>query len=172
MTDDPIPWTLAEPEAMVIVRRIKARRHRHRWDGPHVVTEDSVGIDGIGLRSYLPTCACGTVKDAAASRRGKSARRLGNDGERRSEKRYGWRKVGEFGGIDDLLGKLFIVQQKTTRTAAPLRWTRIFAGLDGRAGGRVPAILLSYVHQGRDTEDFILVRGRDWLDLHGRDESE
>ena len=26
MTDDPIPWTLAEPEAMVIIRRITARR--------------------------------------------------------------------------------------------------------------------------------------------------
>jgi hypothetical protein len=34
----------------------------------------------------------------------------------------------------------------------------------------VPVILLSFVKQGVDTEDFMVVRGRDWLALHGKDE--
>jgi hypothetical protein len=115
---------------------------------------------------------CEKVKDEALSRRGRSSRRLGSDGERRSEKRYGWRKTGEFGGIDDLVGKFCIVQQKTTRAAAPAKWKGIFARLDERAAGRVPLILLSFVRAGVDTEDFVLVRGRDWLALHGTDAPE
>jgi hypothetical protein len=119
---------------------------------------------------YGRWCQCGHEFDPTTVRRGRSSRRLGSDGERRSEKRYGWRKTGEFGGIDDLVGKLCIVQQKTTRAAAPAKWKGIFARLDERAAGRVPLILLSFVKAGVDTEDFVLVRGRDWLALHGTDE--
>ena len=126
--------------------------------------------DGGFIRVPAIACSrCGTIRDEAKARRGKSARRLGNDGERRSEKRYGWRKTGEFGGIDDLVGSLAIVQQKTTRAAPPATWKGIFARLDERAAGRVPLILLSYVKAGVDTEDFIVLRGRDWLALHGKD---
>jgi hypothetical protein len=123
MTDDPIPWTLAEPEAMVIVRRIKARRHQHRWDGPHVVTEESVGIDGIGLRSYLPTCACGAVKDAAASRRGRNNRKRGGHHELDVARRYGGRKVGPLGGPWDIEGEEYVTQVKTHRGLPPRWWT-------------------------------------------------
>jgi hypothetical protein len=112
---------------------------------------------------------CGHVQDIERTRRGKSSRRLGNDGERRSEKRYGWRKTGEFGGIDDLVGTMHVVQQKTSRRSAPVAWKGIFARLDERAAGRIPLLLLSFVRAGVDTEDFIVVRGKDWLALHGRD---
>lgn len=112
---------------------------------------------------------CSAVRDETRAKRGKSSRRLGHDGERRSEKRYGWAKVGEFGGITDLAGTLAIVQQKTSRRAPPTRWKSIFAALEARAGGRIPLILLSFVKAGVDTEDFILIRGRDWIALHGQD---
>jgi hypothetical protein len=136
---------------------------RHRW------TSADGGYDH-GIRTFVMVCAnCLTPKDEARSRRGKSSRRLGNDGERRSEKRYGWTKTGEFGGIDDLVGTLHVVQQKTTRAAPPLRWKGIFARLDERAAGRIPLILLSFVRAGVDTEDFVIVRGKDWLALHGKD---
>ena len=117
-------------------------------------------------------CTCGAVRDETRARLGKSSRRLGHDGERRSAKRYGWRKTGQYGGIDDLEGRMFLVQQKTTRSAMPVRWKSIFARLDERAGGRIPVILLSYVHAGKGTEDLILVRGKDWIALHGTDEPE
>jgi hypothetical protein len=124
----------------------------------------------IGEPENITTCIrCGRLQDLALSRRGKSSRRLGSDGERRSEKRYGWVKTGEFGGIDDLVGTMHVVQQKTTRSSPPLRWKGIFARLDERAAGRIPLILLSFVKAGVDTEDFVVVRGKDWLALHGKD---
>jgi len=136
------------------------RRHRHEWVpetvGPHV--------------EWTHFCrSCGVLRDEVKARRGKSSRRLGHDGERRSEKRYGWAKVGEFGGITDLQGTLAIVQQKTSRRAPPPAWQSIFRALEARAGGRIPLILLSFVKQGVDTEDFIVLRGRDWIQLHGLD---
>lgn len=136
---------------------------RHQWY-----------LDPYGSEDYPPgtwTCArCPAIRDETRARRGKSSRRLGHDGERRSEKRYGWRKVGEYGGITDLEGTLAIVQQKTSRRAPPVAWKSIFAALEGRSGGRIPLILHSFVRAGVDTEDFIVIRGRDWLQLHGKDE--
>lgn len=116
-------------------------------------------------------CArCGKVRDEARTKRGRSSRRLGNDQERRAEKVYGWEKIGERGGPDDLRGTLMKVQQKATRSAPPKRWTDIFAALDRVNDGRTPAILLSFVRAGVPTEDFVVVRGKDWIALHGKDE--
>lgn len=177
---DELPFTAPEPEAARTIVPSPKRCRRHQWTTVHLDAPQP----GRGTLWHFPhegacngtpgeMCArCYRPKDAALSRRGKSARRLGHDGERRSEKRYGWRKVGESGGIDDLIGRLFVVQQKTTRTAPPLRWKTIFNQLDSRAAGRIPLLLLSFVRHGVDTEDFILVRGRDWLALHGRDSEE
>ena len=113
---------------------------------------------------------CGQIRDLEASRRGRSSRRLGNDQERRAEKVYGWEKVGEAGGPDDLSGRLVVVQQKATRRAPPLAWKQIFGRLDDRAQGRTPLLLLSFVKAGVATEDFVVIRGADWLALVGRDE--
>ena len=135
------------------------RRHRHVWE------RDFEHFELIRFRCSR----CNVIRDEAKARRGKSSRRLGHDGERRSERRYGWAKVGEFGGITDLQGTLAIVQQKTSRRAPPPAWQSIFRALEARAGGRIPLILLSFVKQGVDTEDFIVVRGRDWIQLHGLD---
>jgi len=143
----------------------KPRPHRHVWV--------RWMIDEDGVKTFRIVCeahAVPVVRDEAKARRGKSSRRLGHDGERRSEKRYGWRKVGEFGGITDLEGTMAIVQQKTSRRAAPSAWLGIFGALAARAGGRIPLILLSFVKNGMPTEDFVLIRGSDWLALHGRDE--
>ena len=126
------------------------------------------GIPGV-QEPWAVCVRCGRLRDEVRARRGKSSRRLGHDGERRSERRYGWQKVGEFGGITDLAGTLAIVQQKTSRRAPPPAWQSIFRALEARAGGRIPLILLSFVKQGVDTEDFIVIRGRDWIQLHGQD---
>ena len=134
------------------------RRHRHVWE-----------TYGVGTTVFTRCRLCQVLRDPDKARRGKSSRRLGHDGERRSEKRYGWRKVGEYGGITDLEGTLAIVQQKTSRRAPPVAWKSIFAALEGRSGGRIPLILHSFVRAGVDTEDFIVIRGRDWLQLHGLD---
>lgn len=155
MTDLTDYWPPAEPREV-----LTPRRHRHVW------VAHRAGDELVEYRCKL----CSVLRDETKARRGKSSRRLGHDGERRSEKRYGWTKVGEFGGVTDLQGTLAIVQQKTSRRAAPPKWQAIFRSLEARAGGRIPLILLSFVRQGVDPDDFIVIRGRDWLNLHGRDE--
>ena len=102
--------------------------------------------------------------------RGRSSARMGKDQERRAERRYGWEKVGELGGKADLVGRLAKVQQRSTRRRAPAMWREAFAGLDAIPDGRVPLLLLSFVRQGVPVEDYVVVRGSDWLELHGRDE--
>jgi hypothetical protein len=151
-----------------VVEREPRKCRRHVWAKVYL-TDLINGVDTT--YEYMTQCErCHAIRDEAKARRGKSSRRLGHDGERRSEKRYGWRKVGEFGGITDLEGTLAIVQQKTSRRAPPAAWLSIFRALETRAGGRIPLVLLSFVKQGIDTEDFIVIRGRDWLALHGKDE--
>ncbi len=118
------------------------------------------------------TCRCGKVVAGEQVKAGRRHRRRGNNGELRSRDRYGWIRVGQYGGIDDLLGRLFIVQQKTTKAAPPATFANNFRRLDERAGGRMSLLLLSYVRQGVPAEDYIVIRGRDWLALMGRDEPE
>jgi hypothetical protein len=158
---DDLPFS--KPSDVVVETPRKCRRHD--WVKHYM-------YDNAGAAELVRTsCSrCPAVRDETRARRGKSSRRLGHDGERRSEKRYGWAKVGEFGGITDLQGTLAIVQQKTSRREAPKAWQSIFRALEARAGGRIPLILLSFVHQGNDTEDFIVIRGKDWLAMHGTDE--
>lgn len=137
---------------------------RHQW-----VAMSLRAWDG----TMAPVCSrCGKPKDITRSRRGTSSRRLGNDQERRAERRYGWEKVGEYGQATDLRGRMFKVQMKATRRAAPSLWRDVFAALEQTRDGRVPLLLLSFVHVGKPAEDFVVIRGTDWLDLHGRDEPE
>lgn len=160
MTDLDDYWPPAPVDDMAIER--KPRFHRHLWiEWRDAQTRELIEVKCKG---------CGNVRDEQKARRGKSSRRLGHDGERRSEKRYGWRKVGEFGGITDLEGTLAVVQQKTSRRAAPPKWRGIFDALGRRSGGRVPLLLLSFVHQGIASDDYVVMRGSDWLALHGKDE--
>jgi len=133
MTDDPIPWTLAEPEAMVVVRRIKARRHRHRWD--HMT---STMADQSRVRSYVPSCACGAIQDPAASRRGKSARNRGNAFEREVAAALGVRRVGQYGSPTDVEGDWIAVQCKVG-AAFP---ERLWGWLPAARGDQLRAVVI------------------------------
>jgi len=118
------------------------------------------------------TCRrCYKVKDPVASRRGKSNARLGKDQERRAERRYGWEKIGERGEKTDLRGTFAKVQMKASRRPPPALIRDTFAGLDATKDGRVALLLLSYI-QPTGTQDFIVIRGEDWISLHGVDKPE
>ena len=112
---------------------------------------------------------CGTDIDPARARRGKSARRLGGDQERRIERVYGPTKIGERGDPVDHLGRLFKWQSKASRRSVPSLLSAI-RRMDGLYGDRLPVLVLSFVRAGVPVEDFVVMRGRDFLDLHGRDE--
>lgn len=114
-------------------------------------------------------CRCGTDYDEAASKRGRSSARFGKDQERRAERRYGWEKIGERGEGTDLRGSFAEVQMKSTRRQPPVAWARAFAKLDATKEDRVPLLLLSFVRQGVPATDYVVVRGEDWIALHGID---
>jgi hypothetical protein len=59
-------------------------------------------------------------------------------------------------------------QQKASRRPVPALIRDTFAGLDATKDGRVPLLLLSFI-QPTGTEDYIVIRGEDWLELHGLD---
>lgn len=151
-----------EPEAAISTATPR-RCRRHEW---------ALALGG-GVDDYEVACSrCGRPKDVARSRRGRSSRRLGGDQERRAERRYGWTKIGERGEKTDLRGRLFKVQQKSTRRAPPALVRDAFAGLDATRDGRVPLLLLTFVRPGVPAQDYVVVRGSDWLELHGRDEED
>ncbi len=128
-------------------------------------------------------CTCGAQRDMEAPRRGRSARRLGGDTERRLAARYGAKKVGQFGDPIDLLGRIFAWQAKATRdampgwlaavdqpvwhTPAPAIVVQSVAAMEPILAGRIPLVVQSFVRQGVPTEDRIWVRATDWRDLHG-----
>lgn len=74
----------------------EVKRHRHRWT-------DSYEQDGME-HWHVERCACGAIKDAIRSRRGKTARRRGNDYERSVATRLGLKRVGQYGSTVDVGG--------------------------------------------------------------------
>lgn len=145
------------------------RSHRHQW-------LEYFDHDGA-------TCAwCGKPKDEQRSRRGKSSARFGKVQERRIERVYGPRKVGEFGDAVDLLGRDWKWQSKATRTAPPI-WLVSVDAPEAHAPSALvlgaseamlplaphlfPLVIRSHVANGIGTRDWIWVRAADWTALHG-----
>lgn len=151
-------------------------RHRHRW----VVTFDPLGKT---LGTWVACAGCHVRRDEQKSRKGTSSRRLGHDQERRIERVYGPRKIGEFGDAIDLIGRDFMWQSKSTRLGAPSMshpegiWAaKSFAYVQRNIDAmlalrqdRAPLLIRSWVRQGVIPTDLIFVRGMDWTLLHGDD---
>ncbi len=161
---DAMPFDSA-PELETARSLVRSDRpcRRHRWM--------FVPLGAYPNLTMVSECArCGRRKDEVRSRRGKSARRFGGDQERRAEKRYGWEKIGERGQMTDLRGRLMKIQQKSSRRLPPALFRSVFPALDATMDGRIAGILLSYVRPGVPAQDYVVIRGADWLELHGRDE--
>ena len=159
--DDALATTQPEPVTAV---SLVTRPHVHAWT----------------------VCTCGAHRDLDAPRRGRSARRFGSDQERRIERVYGPRKVGEHGDAIDLIGRDFVWQSKATHDDPPA-W---LASVDGPvirvapslvvacaramlpiADGRAPLVIQTFVRSDgpkyQRTRDWIWVRALDWMNLHG-----
>ena len=173
MTDDLFtPLTAPNPAAPG-----PRKCRRHEWfatlvNDLGVVTATAIHAGERDYREGHACRRCGALRNPVAVRRGKSSRRLGGDQERRIERVYGPTKIGERGDPVDHLGRLGKWQSKATRNAVP-RWLadpmRKMAGL---YGDRIPLLILSFVKPGVTPEDYIVIAGRDWLALHGRDSDE
>lgn len=115
---------------------------------------------------------CGKSLSADAVSRGRRARSRGNGHELKAARLYGGEKTGPLGKIEDIRGAEFSTQVKTRQGTAPAQWRNIFAAFDAvDLQGRTPRILLRFLPgPGIPSDDYFVIRGRDFLDRWGRDE--
>jgi hypothetical protein len=136
-------------------------KHRHAYP-------TLIGAGGI----TRGPCACGQPFDPGAARRGRNNRARGGRAELDIARTYGGEKVGPLGLPEDIRGKSWATQVKVSQRTPPPMWLREFGKLAG--GSRTPRLILRFSRQGGlphdRTQDFVVVRGEDWLSWFGRDE--
>jgi hypothetical protein len=114
---------------------------------------------------------CGALKSPEASRRGRTNRARGNRHELAVARLYGGEKTGPLGGPEDIRGAEYRTQVKTHQREAPREWRSAFAKLATQHDGRTPRLILRFLPgQGIAADDYVVIRGKDWLDRYGRDE--
>ena len=69
-----------------------------------------------------PICRCGAVRDPAVTKKGRNAGRRGKDYERSVAARLGLRRVGQYGGPDDVRGDWASIQCKVGGAFPELLW--------------------------------------------------
>lgn len=163
-----LPFTTPDPDPTRPERK-PAKCRRHRW-----------------IRGYFDEVEhcdrCGKWADPVKAKRGKSSSRLGKDQERRIERVYGPRKVGEYGDAVDHLGRDFKWQAKSSRGNPPAWLAAIteptsvaslpqsilapMARMRSLGGTRSELLIRCYVRQGVPVRDWLFVTAWDWGELH------
>jgi hypothetical protein len=110
---------------------------------------------------------CGKPKDAS-SRRGRTSLRAGKDAERAIARAYGGKRTGQYGGPDDVLTSMFVVQSKAGGWFSERVWAELVKL--PRSGGRIPTLVVSdRPGPGHPTRRYVVRMLADDLDLHGPD---
>lgn len=158
MTDE-LPWL--EPDdsedmrsAVVIEREPRPCKHPKWLRGT---------VDGV------ESCtSCGHSFDPVNQRRGRTSLRAGKDAERAIAKAYGGRRVGQYGGPDDVIvGDLFAVQSKASPSWFSERYWLELEKLP-RTGGRIPTLVVSdKPGPGHRTRRLVIRTLDDDVSLHG-----
>lgn len=149
--DDAALWAGAAP-ALVVPKRCR----RHSWGATYQ-------NDG---REWTPCLRCDHVRNDTASRRGRTNRSRGNAIEREVAHKLGLRRVGQYGGPDDVRGDLFAAQVKSGGAFPERvwRWLRAIP-VDG---GQVPLVILTDAPgPGHARRAIVVLDMRDWIALHG-----
>jgi hypothetical protein len=119
-------------------------------------------IDGV--------CPCGAVEDEVRTRRNRNNRSRGSRAELAVAREYGGEKVGPLNLPEDVRGKSWRTQVKVTQRPVPAMWAKSFRGMDSHKDERTARIIIRHTRPGAGHEDFVIVRGKDWLDWFGRDD--
>jgi len=157
---------------LAILARARQKRHVHNWFGGLRSEFDENGrLTGTyPLPAHCLGCGLTRADYEARQRRGRNNRSRGNRSELDVARTYGGEKVGPLGLPEDIRGKLWRTQVKVSQREAPPMWRAEFAKLAGQRDGRTPRLILRFTRQGVKAEDYIVVRGEDWLEWFGRDE--
>lgn len=157
MTDLPAARSTATP---------RPYRHRHVYVPSWVFDP----IENREVVFYHRCLHCGREQDEVRSARGKSNARTGKDYERQLAQRLGGRKVGHFGGPEDVTTSLFNVQSKVRKAWPAWMWTEL-AKLP-RTGGRIPVLVVAEGKPlpGTKRRALVVVQLEDWVSLHGEEQ--
>jgi hypothetical protein len=147
MPDDWTPLTPPNPAAS------PRKCRRHLW----ILT----GIGG----GYAECNRCGAIRNDAAARRGRNNRARGNSIEREVGKRLGLRRVGQYGGPDDLSGELFAAQVKSGGAFSERLWSWLKA-VPVNAGQTALLVVTDAPGPGHRRRAMVILDLDDWADLH------
>lgn len=133
----------------------KCRRHEWVWAGD--------------LPEHGERCRfCYRLRDAVASRRGRNNRNRGNAIEREIAAKLGLRRVGQYGGADDVRGDLFAAQVKSGGRFPELFW-RWLKAVPTDAGQTPLLVVTDAPGPGHKRRALVIVDLTDWAALHGRE---
>jgi hypothetical protein len=151
MTD--LEWSGPEPDD-----REPRKCRRHRW-------VQSIYADRPP--DFVCT-SCGKVRDDAATRRGKNNRSRGNAIERAVGKELGLRRVGQYGGPDDLSGLAFAAQVKSGGAFSERYWSWLKA-VPVTANQTPILVVTDAPGPGHKRRALVVLELSDWRALHGED---
>jgi hypothetical protein len=109
---------------------------------------------------------CGKPYDAVAARRGRTNRSRGNAIERDMGRKLGLRRVGQYGGPDDLAGELFRAQVKSGLAFPERLWAWLQA-VPATTGQTRLLVVTDAPGPGRKRRALVVLELDDWADLHG-----
>lgn len=135
----------------------KPKCRRHRW-GP------AKGM--AGHYSDWECERCGALQHPDAIRRGRNNRQRGNAIEREVGKRLGMRRVGQYGGPDDLSNDLFAAQVKSGGYFSERQWGWLKA-VPVKAGQTPLLIIVDTPGPGIRRRGMVILDLDSWRELHG-----
>ena len=125
-----------------------------------------------GYHDDVPRCQrCNRWQDATASRRGRNNRARGNAIEREIGKRLGLRRVGQYGGPDDLAGEMFAAQVKSG-AAFPERLWGWLKAVPVNGAQTALLVVTDAPGPGHARRAVVVLDIGDWIALHGPTEGE
>lgn len=156
MTLDDFPFH--EPDetqsGVVVIEREPRKCKRHDW------AESWAGSGVIVCRR------CPAIRDAERVRRGKNNRARGNAIEREVGKQLGLRRVGQYGGPDDLSSAMFAAQVKSGGSFSERYWSWLRA-VPVNAGQTPLLVVTDAPGPGRKRRAIVVLAIEDWRALHG-----
>ena len=151
MTDDlPFDYPSA-PTVNVTTRRCR----RHDWT-----------LQWLDHEHVWACTRCDRRRDELVTRRGKNNRARGNAIEREIGHRLGLRRVGMYGGPDDLSSEMFAVQVKSGGSFSERYWAWLKA-LPTNAGQTPLLVVTDAPGPGRRRRAVVVLDIEDWIAQHG-----
>jgi hypothetical protein len=118
---------------------------------------------------YTEWCPrCGRLREPSASRRGRTNRSRGNAIERDVARHLGLRRVGQFGGKEDVAGDLWAAQVKSGGSFSERYWSWLKA-VPVNASQVQLLVVTDAPGPGHKRRAIVVLDLDDWRDLHGPD---